>query len=538
MIIDLGNGKFQLKSKDGSRVLLAEGTRAEVEEAEKRALEHSVDHADAEWTTAEVNDFPDSSFLYVESGGEKDKEGKTVPRTLRHFPYKDGAGKLNLPHLRDAISRIPQSDVPKEKQETLQAHARKLLADAEKQDEADHPGLERGVFRFDLSELKPLRIQPNGWAKADGFLGRSGLLTYYRGGKPWVEYRPPEEAFNADSLDSFSGVPLTNGHPPPNPHIGGARLLDAENTREHAVGHVVGTPRQDGEMVRADILITDAAAIEDLRRGRAQLSCGYLADVDPTPGTINGQHYDAIQRNVRGNHVALVGEGRAGPAARIRLDSLQIEAVASTHGQGDRPMKTKMRLDGIDFEVECSDGAFPQAWAKSEAARADAAKVVEQIKTDAKSALDKEKARADAAETALKAKTDELAKAPEQIRQEIAARAKLNAIGQTILGEDAKVDEMDSTELMKAVVLATDPQAKLDEVSADYLAARFDAAVAYVGGKSALERGSGPRTTRADATVEPDEEEGDEDEEDEAKAKFKKASDEMAKPKPRGKRAA
>src|SRR5262249_14273432 len=50
----------------------------------------------AVWTTAYINNLSDSAFLYVESGGKKDSQGKTTPRSLRHFPYKDSSGKIDL----------------------------------------------------------------------------------------------------------------------------------------------------------------------------------------------------------------------------------------------------------------------------------------------------------------------------------------------------------------------------------------------------------------------------------------------------------
>lgn len=62
----------------------------------------------AKWSTAFINNLPDSSFLYIESGGEKDSDGKTTPRTLRHLPYKDAGSKVDLPHLRNALSRLGQ----------------------------------------------------------------------------------------------------------------------------------------------------------------------------------------------------------------------------------------------------------------------------------------------------------------------------------------------------------------------------------------------------------------------------------------------
>lgn len=85
-----------------------------------------------EWTTAYINDLPDSSFLYIESGGSKDDEGKTEPRSLRHFPYKGPDGSVDLPHLRNALARIPQSSLPADTQARLSAKAEKLLAAASK----------------------------------------------------------------------------------------------------------------------------------------------------------------------------------------------------------------------------------------------------------------------------------------------------------------------------------------------------------------------------------------------------------------------
>lgn len=92
----------------------------------------------AVWDTAYVNNLPDSAFLFVESG-DKDEEGKTKPRSLRHFPYKDASGKVDLPHLRNAIARIPQSNAPglsADKKTALQERARKLLDAEQKEDES------------------------------------------------------------------------------------------------------------------------------------------------------------------------------------------------------------------------------------------------------------------------------------------------------------------------------------------------------------------------------------------------------------------
>lgn len=64
----------------------------------------------AEWSTAMVNTFPDSSFAFIMQGGKKDSEGKTVPRSLRKLPYKDANGNIDLAHVRNALARLDQTD--------------------------------------------------------------------------------------------------------------------------------------------------------------------------------------------------------------------------------------------------------------------------------------------------------------------------------------------------------------------------------------------------------------------------------------------
>lgn len=66
----------------------------------------------AVWTTAQINDFPDSSFAAISPGGSKDEEGKTTPRSLRHLPYKDKGGKVDAAHVRNALARLKQTHIP------------------------------------------------------------------------------------------------------------------------------------------------------------------------------------------------------------------------------------------------------------------------------------------------------------------------------------------------------------------------------------------------------------------------------------------
>lgn len=90
------------------------------------------------WTRAYINSLPDEAFAYIAPGGKKDEEGKTVPRSLRYFPHHnekvkdpDDNDTVDIPHLRNALARVPQSNLDdKAKQEALdhlRKHAEALL---------------------------------------------------------------------------------------------------------------------------------------------------------------------------------------------------------------------------------------------------------------------------------------------------------------------------------------------------------------------------------------------------------------------------
>jgi DNA-binding transcriptional MerR regulator len=84
---------------------------------------------EAEWDTAYINDLPDNAFAYIEPGGEKDETGRTTPRSLRHLPYKNANGEIDLPHLRNALARLPQTQISAE----AKAEAKKKLCAAAKE---------------------------------------------------------------------------------------------------------------------------------------------------------------------------------------------------------------------------------------------------------------------------------------------------------------------------------------------------------------------------------------------------------------------
>ena len=86
-----------------------------------------MDHLELALSTAEKNKLPDSAFLLVMGGGDKDSEGKTTPRALRKFAVKRSDGSIDLPRLRIALARIPQEDIPQTTKDKLSTQASGML---------------------------------------------------------------------------------------------------------------------------------------------------------------------------------------------------------------------------------------------------------------------------------------------------------------------------------------------------------------------------------------------------------------------------
>ena len=161
-------------------------------------------------------------------------------------------------------------------------------------------------------------------------LTRVGIFEYHNpDGTIRRELRLPEEVFAAESLASYKGKPVILTHE--------AGLVDVDNVQQEHIGTILSEGIQDGDNVRAQIVIHDA---ESLDYGLRELSLGYTQTPDETPGVWNGQPYDAIQRNIQINHLALVEKARAGEQARLNIDGEE---------QGGNQM-SKARKDGLTPE--------------------------------------------------------------------------------------------------------------------------------------------------------------------------------------------
>ena len=307
-------------------------------------------------------------------------------------------------------------------------------------------------IRYDYADLKVTRTD-EGYLKDSPIVARTGILTYRNpDGSIRKELRRAEQVFHKDSLASYLGKPITVDHPK-----GGK--VNHENIEQYQVGTMLSEGRQDSDNVRVDLVVHKPSKIGE----RRQLSVGYDVELIETPGEYNGERYDAEQINIRVNHLSIVKSGRAGPIARLNMDSdeesLNMEKV-------DMP---KTRLDnGIEYE------AAPEVIVALDKLRTDATAAAELVKTKdaAIATLQKDK---DTLQARIDGLPAEITKATEAAKAAIVNRAKLETVATNF-----KVDSKDKSdlEIQTAVIKTFNKDFNPEGKSTDYVQAAFDIAVA------------------------------------------------------------
>ncbi len=146
----------------------------------------------------------------------------------------------------------------------------------------------------------------------------------------WV-LRPKEELFKKETLDSLKLIPLVNEH-----EMLGKDCTPAE---EKGIEGILGeNVSHNDDTIFSDIKIFSEDMKDKIKGGKKELSLGYWCDYEKQSGTYNGQRYDYIQKNIIGNHLALVDKGRMGSDVRV-YDKAE-----------DKKVYTYDTLAGIDIE--------------------------------------------------------------------------------------------------------------------------------------------------------------------------------------------
>lgn len=325
------------------------------------------------------------------------------------------------------------------------------------------------VTRFDYSSFQAVHTD-EGFLVDTPVVARIGIQEYRRAdGTIRREFRPPEEVFHADALASMRGKPITVDHP-------ASGRVTSKSAHRDVVGTMLTEGKQDGDHVRTDITIHSPHAIGD----RRELSLGYTAVLDETPGEWNGERYDAVQRNIRVNHLSVVKKGRAG-VARLNLDSDE----EFFNQQEQQTMTVKVKLDnGIEYD------AAPEVSVELNKLRADA--------TDARTKLDAVQAKADALQAKVDAQEDALKQAREEGRTLALKRLELEGTAAKF-----KVDHAGKTDrqIKEAVIQTVRKDAVLSDKSDVYVDAAFDMAVEVAPEKHMADQRKAVHSTKTDGGV-------------------------------------
>jgi hypothetical protein len=300
------------------------------------------------------------------------------------------------------------------------------------------------VLRFDFNgssgEFKRTR---QGFLRVKARLTKSGIFDY----DDRREYRSEEEVFRTDSLESLKGAPVTDLHPA---ERGTDSFITPVNVKDHIVG-ITESVERDGPYLKGCLIIFHEDTIKAIESGeRKEISLGYKCQLDPTPGTWNGESYDAVQRNIVVNHVALgpKGWGRAGADCSIRTDS--------TLTKGHNVTET-IHLDGIDIPLSKES--------------------ISNLLTEKKRELDEMKGRFDA--IGLELEKEKTARAtledPQAIEAKVQSRLRLVEKCRRILGDEAAIEGKTDEELKLLVIKKFHSDIDLTGKDQSYLDGMFEA---------------------------------------------------------------
>jgi len=338
------------------------------------------------------------------------------------------------------------------------------------------------VQRFDIHRMDQIRRTPEGYLETSVRATRTGVFSYKGAdGKPFRELRLPDEVFNPDSMNTLAMKPVTNDHP--------YELVNADNIKDYQIGYTgENIFRNEDFLDIGRVIITDRDAISSVEKGKQEVSCGYSLDLDFVQGywdgnEVNqdgrGEPFDAIQRNITYNHLAIVDRGRAGSQVRLRLDS---EHNQVKEEEVEMP---KISIDGKEFECsqELADAyePFVKKVAKDQA-DADAAvkEAMKQAKVSRDSADQKEseieklKGNNDALNSEIKE-----AKDPEKFNARVRERMHLVTTATAMLDakdekELQRIDGLSDMEIMKEVIKKHNDSISFDGKSDDYVMGQFE----------------------------------------------------------------
>lgn len=320
-------------------------------------------------------------------------------------------------------------------------------------------------IRYDTAPLKVTK-NDEGFLTGMSVVTRTGVFSYVnKDGSIRRELRHPEDVFNKDSLQTLKLKPVTNGHPPV--------LVDKTNSRQYSVGNIGDNVNVDGDHVIISYTIQDKTAIDEVDKGKRQLSLGYRLDREEVSGVYNGEFYTHRQRNIRYNHLAIVDKARAGNVASINVDGEEIDIYeldfeVNNDSRKDHNMNlVDVSIDGLTYK------ASPEVVKELEKIKS-ANSNFDSSTTELKANRDKLQANFDAAQEKIKELEAQLSQ--DSIDAVIASRLELiDKASKFVNADDLK--GLSVRDVQEKVIKSKFKDLDLSKKSPEYIEARFDSLI-------------------------------------------------------------
>lgn len=215
-----------------------------------------------------------------------------------------------------------------------------------------------GVFSYLASSVDPNHPEPNSIVKV---------------------LRPPEELDSEEAKESFKLIPFIDDHEML--AVGDPNITAPEKRGVH--GSTGENITFEGGVLYSNLKIFSNYLKNNVDSGKRDLSLGYRCTYEKSPGTYNGESYDYIQRNLRGNHLALVDKARCDVS------------VLDNHFTFDR---CDLALDLKEYDMAEKTAEEKEKETKDAADRAARDEKMDKVCDWAMSKMDEEKTAKDAAE--------------------------------------------------------------------------------------------------------------------------------------------
>lgn len=285
---------------------------------------------------------------------ESREETEHVPQTGIHLIHEEGKCLLyacndgyfepNLNDEHDAFIWAEWDNAPEPLFEKLDDSMSEIAEAAEEHAEA--VGMDKR--EYDTNGWFEVKDNPLSCVGVYPYLGRSIDATCDPD-RIYYVLRPADELSDPQCVDSFKLLPWIDNHVMLGSEDDG--LTPAE---QKGVQGVIGQDVYfDGDTLRGNLKVFSEAMANLIAHGKKELSCGYRCTYEASSGVYEGQPYDFVQRNIRGNHIALVDNGRMGPKVAVQdhhftftVDQQEFTPVAEEKekSEGEKP---EMSLDDV-----------------------------------------------------------------------------------------------------------------------------------------------------------------------------------------------